>query len=116
MSENEHRRLAPHLAPGSVSEKPPKPSSSLRYELYGVCVHQGSTMHGGHYIAYVNTGCSLESEEWYTISDSQVSRCSRADALEAEAYVAFYRREGELKVSEPEKAEDAGGETSEGDD
>jgi len=118
MSEAEHRSLVPHLTSGTELEKPSAPTSSLRYELYGVCVHIGSTMHGGHYIAYVNRGSSLESEEWYSISDSQVSRCSRKDALEAEAYVAFYRREGVLK-EEPKVSQDdgsdAGGGSSEGD-
>jgi len=66
----------------------------LRYELYGICVHQGSTMASGHYVAYVNSGASLEREAWFGISDTRVWSCSRAEVLKAEAYIAFYRREG----------------------
>lgn len=67
---------------------------SLKYELYGMCVHQGSSMKSGHYIAYVNSGASLEEEKWFEISDAKRRSCTRAEVLKAEAYVAFYRREG----------------------
>lgn len=69
-------------------------SPTLRYELYGLCVHQGSSMKGGHYVAYVNSGPSLEQEKWFCISDANCKGCDRAEVLKAEAYVAFYRREG----------------------
>mmetsp|Transcript_44458 Transcript_44458/g.128479 ORF Transcript_44458/g.128479 Transcript_44458/m.128479 type:complete len:698 (-) Transcript_44458:5-2098(-) len=68
--------------------------TSLKYELYGVCVHQGTSMKSGHYIAFVNGGPSLDKENWFEISDAKRKSCSRAEVLKAEAYVAFYRREG----------------------
>jgi len=122
MTEAEHSQLKPHLAPDAELGKPSDSACSGLYELYGVCVHIGSTMHGGHYIAYVNTGSSLEKEEWYNVSDSHVSKCSRTDALQAEAYVAFYRQAdlllatGSAPNDESDKAVDdgdAGGNTSE---
>merc|ERR1712151_972250 len=82
-----------------------------RYELYAICVHLGSSMQSGHYIAYVNAATSLDNERWYTISDSHVSKCSRKEVLEAEAYIAFYRREGlvaDVSESEPEEKPCAG--------
>jgi len=66
----------------------------LRYELYGLCVHLGSSMKSGHYVAFVNSGPSLERESWFEISDAKRKSCTRAEVLKAEAYVAFYRREG----------------------
>jgi len=116
MSKTLHSCLVPHLAPGSVIETPSTLETTFRYELYGVCVHLGSSSNGGHYIAYVNIGCSLASEKWYSISDSQVSKSSRATALEAEAYVAFYRREGVLKESEPPEDEADEGPSGQADD
>eukprot|EP00928_Gymnodinium_smaydae_P090377 TRINITY_DN7418_c2_g1_i1.p1 TRINITY_DN7418_c2_g1~~TRINITY_DN7418_c2_g1_i1.p1 ORF type:complete len:924 (-),score=210.01 TRINITY_DN7418_c2_g1_i1:79-2850(-) len=87
-------RLKPFLAPDSKLQLPSASSDVRpRYELYGVCVHLGSTLQSGHYIAYVNTGPSLAKEKWYNISDASVKKCTREDALKAEAYVAFYRRE-----------------------
>lgn len=88
-------QLSPYVASDPRKELPPKDESfQPKYELYALCVHQGSSLQSGHYIAYVNAGCSLETESWYNISDTHVSRCSRQDALNAEAYIAFYRREG----------------------
>lgn len=31
----------------------------VKYELYGVIVHHGSSTHSGHYIAYVKVQCRL---------------------------------------------------------
>jgi len=75
-------------------------ASILRYELYALCEHQGATMQSGHYIAYVNSGPSLECEQWQGISDARVWKCTRAEVLGAEAYVAFYRREGTEELAE----------------
>jgi len=69
-------------------------AASLRYELYGICVHQGSSMQSGHYVAYVNGGPSLEKEAWFGISDARLWKCGRDEVLKAEAYIAFYRQEG----------------------
>lgn len=66
----------------------------LRYELYALCVHQGTSMRSGHYVAYVNSGQSLEKEKWFGVSDTRVWKCDRDEVLKAEAYVVFYRREG----------------------
>jgi len=49
-------------------------------------------MENGHYTAYVNSGASLDSEQWFGISDTKLTSCSRADVLKKEAYIAFYRR------------------------
>mmetsp|Transcript_29339 Transcript_29339/g.46854 ORF Transcript_29339/g.46854 Transcript_29339/m.46854 type:complete len:857 (+) Transcript_29339:128-2698(+) len=109
LTEAEHSCLRPHFASDTVC-KPPTQSGDARYELYGVCVHLGQTMQSGHYIAYVNAGPSLEKEKWYNISDAHVSKCSRQDALQAAAYVAFYRREGLVPQAQCEHAPDCDGE------
>jgi len=75
-------------------------TSPLRYELYGICVHQGNSMQRGHYVAYVNGGPSLEKESWFGISDARLWKCGRDEVLKAEAYIAFYRQEG-LVPNEP---------------
>lgn len=101
LKEAEYNSLSPHLGADSVREPPPTlDATACQYELYGVCVHQGSSMQNGHYVAYVNAGPSLEKEEWYGASDSHVWKCTRAEVLKVQAYVAFYRKEGVLKASE----------------
>merc|ERR1711933_321806 len=93
LGEGELASLRAHGAFGLDSQKPETSSRSrLRYELYGICEHQGSQMQDGHYVAYVNSGPSLEREEWFGISDSKLWRCERSEVLKIEAYIAFYRR------------------------
>merc|ERR1712012_772955 len=116
LSEPRLRRLVPYVADSTEIQKlidcqaegTGKESNVLRYELYGACVHQGASMKGGHYVAYVNSGPSLDQEKWFCISDGKVSSCGRAEVLKAEAYVAFYRREV-FQIAQPvaEEQEDA---------
>eukprot|EP00971_Amphidinium_carterae_P043737 860842-Amphidinium_carterae.1 len=90
------QNLKPHLAKGTdLCDKYDGASlnkDDLDYELYAICEHKGETMQEGHYIAFVNSGPSLEEEDWYSISDSKMAKCARTEVLEAEAYVAFYRK------------------------
>jgi len=76
-------------------------ATPLRYELYGICVHQGNSMQSGHYVAYVNGGPSLEKESWFGISDARLWKCGRDEVLKAEAYIAFYRQEGLVSSMPP---------------
>merc|ERR1712039_1973 len=99
-----HKAMAPHLTGESEKTEPQKPDeSACCYELYGICAHQGSTLESGHYIAYVNTGPSLDREKWYGTSDTKVWSCSRAEALKADSYVVFYRREGLVQIKEDDE-------------
>eukprot|EP00929_Paragymnodinium_shiwhaense_P074103 TRINITY_DN37907_c0_g2_i1.p1 TRINITY_DN37907_c0_g2~~TRINITY_DN37907_c0_g2_i1.p1 ORF type:complete len:697 (+),score=84.68 TRINITY_DN37907_c0_g2_i1:88-2091(+) len=70
----------------------PDVTPALLYELYAVCVHQGDSMHGGHYIVYVNAGPSLQQSMWRGADDAKVWSCELPEVLKAEAYIAFYRR------------------------
>jgi len=119
LAEQELQSLQPFVAPsGELRERPDQGkapeggggASALRYELYGICVHKGSTMARGHYVAYVNGGASLEREAWFGISDAQVWSCPRAEVLKAEAYIAFYRREGRGEAVAAAHAAKAGAE------
>jgi len=108
MTEGRLEGLKPHLAKGvdleriiakgSAAKSLQRPVEGGKYELYSICVHQGATMGSGHYIAFVNNGPSLEKEDWYGLSDTKVWSCTRAEVLKAEAYVAFYRREGVVEA------------------
>lgn len=100
MDQAQFQQLRPHLATDSCDKLPSEDKQSTRYEIYGVCVHIGKSLTSGHYIAYVNAGPSLAKENWHYISDAEVRKCSRQDALGAESYVAFYRREG-LQATAP---------------
>lgn len=96
-------RLRPHLA-SDCKELICKSEGGSRFEIYGICVHKGGSLQSGHYIAFINVGPSLAEEKWYGASDTHVWSCPRSDVLEAEAYVAFYR-----KMEEPNASEEAEG-------
>jgi hypothetical protein len=84
-------RLRPHLAEDARLPEVAETSSGCLYELYGICEHIGS-MGGGHYVAYVNAGPSLAEENWYYISDACRDKSTLEKVLNAQAYIAFYRR------------------------
>ncbi|EKM81724.1 hypothetical protein AGABI1DRAFT_118809 [Agaricus bisporus var. burnettii JB137-S8] len=60
----------------------------LIYDLFGVDEHMGG-LGGGHYRAYV---LNHANEEWYHFDDSFVRPAKAEDAVNADAYLLFYRR------------------------
>ena len=58
------------------------------YRLVGVIVHHGSSIHSGHYIAYVQAANSM----WYEMDDSSVTQVSSNRVLQQQAYILFYVR------------------------
>ena len=65
-----------------------------KYRLYAVLVHQGATVHSGHYYAFVQAGNHL----WYEMNDSIVTPTSAQRALSnGAAYILFYKQ----AVAEP---------------
>lgn len=58
------------------------------YALYGVVVHAGASMAGGHYYAYVKDSTG----SWWRQDDSSSQKVSQSEALSQTAYVLFYMR------------------------
>lgn len=58
------------------------------YDLYGVLVHQGHSVHAGHYYCFVRAGNGL----WYQCDDTRVGQVSERSALKQKAYILFYVR------------------------
>mmetsp|Transcript_67554 Transcript_67554/g.162186 ORF Transcript_67554/g.162186 Transcript_67554/m.162186 type:complete len:729 (-) Transcript_67554:155-2341(-) len=110
MQRTDIENLKGHLSKGAefcerYLENPPQ-EDELLYELYAVCEHRGDSMQMGHYVAFVNSGDSLSEERWYGLSDTKVWKCSRKEVLDAEAYVAFYRRSGRKAAVAASDADD----------
>ncbi|KAL2572451.1 hypothetical protein AAZV13_17G068400 [Glycine max] len=61
----------------------------VKYSLYGVLVHAGSSTHSGHYYCYVRTSNNM----WYTLDDNRVSHVSEREVLNQQAYMLFYVRD-----------------------
>lgn len=56
--------LSQYFAPEYVQK------DSAEYELIGIVRHEGSSIHRGHYVAYVKCG-----DQWYSANDSTVDPC-----------------------------------------
>lgn len=61
------------------------------YSIYAIVVHSGG-MGGGHYVAYIKHIIQGKAR-WFYASDSHVSEVSESEALRAQAYILFYRKE-----------------------
>jgi hypothetical protein len=61
---------------------------SMFCRLFAVIVHAGKNSHSGHYVAYVR---NVNKNEWWKMDDARVSRVSKQEVLNAEAYMLFYR-------------------------
>jgi hypothetical protein len=57
------------------------------YELYGVVIHHGGTLNGGHYTALAKNPRA----EWYMFDDSRVQRTG-CGGKAGGAYMLFYRK------------------------
>lgn len=84
--------MSPYLTP-ELAEKQ-NSSSSYLYDLTAVAHHSG-TLHGGHYVAHVDTTNVFSSEKrppnWMCFNDSRVTPTSTATIGGSSAYILFYR-------------------------
>lgn len=67
-----------------------RPRGSLLYDLYAVLVHQGQSVHSGHYYACVKA----PSGTWNLADDVSVAPVSERSVLAQRAYILFYIRRG----------------------
>uniref|UniRef100_A0A0A9D482 USP domain-containing protein n=1 Tax=Arundo donax TaxID=35708 RepID=A0A0A9D482_ARUDO len=72
-----------HSNPDTVGE--------LKYDLYGVVEHSGLPNYG-HYVCTIRSSPST----WYWMNDSHVDSITDASALNQEAYILFYVRQGKF--------------------
>ena len=80
------------------------------YQLYGVVVHEGSTLQGGHYSVYVKpidtTAARLHNaRRWVHANDAQVRECTDQLAQTQQGVaMLFYRLMGTVRVEDDGKA------------
>ncbi|PHT96652.1 hypothetical protein BC332_34423 [Capsicum chinense] len=68
-------------------------NEQIKYDLYAVIVHVGSTSSSGHYYCFI---CA-EPNEWYKFDDSMISRVHEDLVLAEKAYVMFYAKRDTLR-------------------
>ncbi|VAH05602.1 unnamed protein product [Triticum turgidum subsp. durum] len=60
-----------------------------KYDLYGVVQHEGAPSNG-HYVCYIRSSRT----NWFHFNDSKVMKINDVMALESEAYLLFYAKQG----------------------
>ncbi|KAK4364631.1 hypothetical protein RND71_015989 [Anisodus tanguticus] len=65
-------------------------NEEMKYDLYAVIVHIGSSYCSGHYYCFIRSA----PDEWYKFDDSKVVRVREDFVLSQEAYVLFYAKSG----------------------
>ena len=58
----------------------------LTYRLRGLIVHEGSSIAGGHYVAYISMN-----GVWYKADDSEITRVTRQIVSSLEVYILVYQ-------------------------
>ena len=72
------------------------PKGSATYDLYGILVHEGFSMHSGHYYCFLKgTGGG----EWHRFDDSRVHATSARNAMGQSPYILFYTKRSATKPS-----------------
>ncbi|KAM3379680.1 ubiquitin carboxyl-terminal hydrolase 20-like [Capsicum galapagoense] len=71
-------------------------NEQMKYYLYAVIVHAGSTSSSGHYYCFI---CA-EPNEWYKFDDSTISWVHEDLVLAEEAYIMFYAKRDTLWFSD----------------
>ena len=61
---------------------------STTYELYAALVHEGLSLHGGHYYSYVKPASGI----WHRCDDARIAQVSESTVHKEKAYLLFYRR------------------------
>ncbi|CAI0436930.1 unnamed protein product [Linum tenue] len=65
-------------------------NEGLKYQLYGVVVHNGFSPTSGHYFCYIRSSPG----KWHKLDDSRVTECREEIVLSQVAYLLLYAREG----------------------
>ena len=65
-----------------------RPSTAV-YRLNSILVHLGGISEAGHFIVYRR---QLNSNEWLSISDDNIQKCSELQVFASMAYILFYER------------------------
>ncbi|KAK5681727.1 ubiquitin C-terminal hydrolase Ubp14 [Elasticomyces elasticus] len=65
-----------------------------KFGLRAIVCHKGSSIHAGHYVAFVRKELEGGKEGWVLFNDEKVALGSDAEEMRKFAYIYFFRREG----------------------
>jgi ubiquitin carboxyl-terminal hydrolase 5/13 len=67
-------------------------SLPANYRLQSVVMHKGSSLHAGHYVAFIRKDIPGIGEDWVLFNDEKVVRGGDWDEVYKTGYVFFFRR------------------------
>ncbi len=63
------------------------------FQLQSIVCHKGSSIHAGHYVAFVRKQLPEEQDgAWVLFNDEKVAKAADIDEMKKFAYVYFFRR------------------------
>jgi ubiquitin carboxyl-terminal hydrolase 5/13 len=63
------------------------------FQLQSIVCHKGSSIHAGHYVAFVRKQLPDEQDPaWVLFNDEKVAKAADIDEMKKFAYVYFFRR------------------------
>jgi len=79
--------------PPTSTEKLTGYSTPASYALQSVVMHKGSSIHAGHYVAFIRKKIpGAEKEDWILFNDEKVVRGGDWNEVYTTGYVYFFRR------------------------
>lgn len=98
--ENESLRIGIKVEPAETLSleivKSDGESELVKYELMASVVHHGSSLYGGHYIAYVKKELEGGTSRWIQYNDDSVGLCKKSEEaikdMAYNGYLFFYKR------------------------
>ncbi|CAI6335212.1 unnamed protein product [Periconia digitata] len=74
-------------------EKPGSDKLPANFQLQSIVCHKGSSIHAGHYVAFVRKQApNEESASWVLFNDEKVAKAGDVEEMKKFAYVYFFRR------------------------
>jgi ubiquitin carboxyl-terminal hydrolase 5/13 len=63
------------------------------FQLQSIVCHKGSSIHAGHYVAFIRKAVAGETEpSWVLFNDEKVAKAADVDEMKKFAYLYFFRR------------------------
>ncbi|KAF2670937.1 ubiquitin thiolesterase [Microthyrium microscopicum] len=68
-------------------------ATPANYQLQSIVCHKGSSIHAGHYVAFIRKTVQGESEpSWVLFNDEKVAKAADIEEMKKFAYIYFFRR------------------------
>lgn len=87
---DEGNASAPNVAPTA----PLDDTMPAHYILNSIVCHKGTSIHAGHYVAFIKKKVSEDGDGWVLFNDEKVAMGADVEEMKKFAYIYFFRREG----------------------